>query len=155
MRAGRQPDVVVLNSGMWELPAVLKGRKRRPGQATSTEESAAALYASRLPAVMQLFSPVGSGGGGGGGVSGDSGSGGGSDGGRGRGDLGGSGVDSGGGGGGGRAGGGVEGGGGRDTTLSEGDGGGCGFTGRLIWRQTFDSNKKGKDNTLWTTRHGG
>ena len=30
---------------------------------------------------------------------------------------------------------------------------GCGFTGRLIWRQTFDSNRKAKDNTLWTSRY--
>ena len=32
-------------------------------------------------------------------------------------------------------------------------GGGCGFNGRLVWRQTFDSNTKAKDNTAWTRRY--
>ena len=96
VRAGRQPDVVVLNSGMWELPSVLRSRRTKnagsspPGGFSTWEAFAETLYASRLPAAMRLFSPV--------------------------------------------------------------EKGGCGFGGRLVWRQTFDSNRRSGDNGKWTAR---
>lgn len=85
MPAGTQPSVVVLNSGLWELPSMIRERqsefplknidgggllfaRKKKGGATSggggdssslkfTDDESEILYASRLSQLMRLFSP--------------------------------------------------------------------------------------------------
>ena len=69
MPAGTQPSVIVLNSGLWELPSMIRerqsefplkmgGRRNRAHlQPKFTEYESEMFYASRLSQLMRVFSP--------------------------------------------------------------------------------------------------
>jgi len=71
MPAGTQPSVIVLNSGLWELPSMIRerqsefplksgGGRRNRGQHLQpkfTEYESEMFYASRLSQLMRVFSP--------------------------------------------------------------------------------------------------
>jgi len=71
MPAGTQPSVIVLNSGLWELPSMIRerqsefplksgGGRRNRGQRLQpkfTEYESEMFYASRLSQLMRVFSP--------------------------------------------------------------------------------------------------